>query len=78
MSEVVREFGPQPLIEVMTRLGVTNHALVSASTQQLTFKMVSKGCKGRKLTPNVQNKILCALHSLYPQEKLTLQELFNY
>ncbi|MCC6759047.1 MAG: hypothetical protein IT395_05440 [Candidatus Omnitrophica bacterium] len=52
-----RDFGPQPLVEVMARLGITNDALVGASTDQLTFKMVTKGCKGRKLTPNAQYKI---------------------
>lgn len=73
-----RDFGPQPLIAVMARLGITNEALVSASTDQLTFKMVTKGCKGRKLTPNAQNKVLAAMHTLFPDEKLMLKDLFNY
>lgn len=78
MNEENRDFGPQPLIGVMARLSVTNDALVGASTDQLTFKMVTKGCKGRKLTPNAQHKILAALHALHPQEKITLKDLFNY
>ena len=73
-----RDFGPQPLIEVMVRLGVTNDALVKASTDQLTFKMVTKGAKGRRLTPNAQHKILAALHTLKPDVKLALADLFNY
>lgn len=52
-----RDHGPQPLIEVMARLGITNDALVAASTDQLTFKMVTRGAKGRRLTPNAQHKI---------------------
>ena len=73
-----RDFGPQPLVEVMARLGITNDTLVGASTDQLTFKMVTKGCKGRKLTPNAQYKILAALHTLHPEKKFTLKDLFNY
>lgn len=78
LPEEERDFGAQPLVEVMARLGITNDALVGASTDQLTFKMVTKGCKGRKLTPNAQYKILAALHTLHPEEKFTLKDLFNY
>ncbi len=73
-----RDFGSQPLVEVMKRLGLTNDMLVKASTEQLTFKMVTKGAKGRKLTSNAQYKILAALHTLKPEEKFTLKDLFNY
>jgi len=72
------DLGPQPLDSVMTRLGLTNAALVSASTEQLTHKMVQKGRKGRRLTPNVQTKILSALHTLYPEEQFSLKDLFLY
>ncbi|MCB9771045.1 MAG: hypothetical protein H6754_00615 [Candidatus Omnitrophica bacterium] len=75
---IERDLGPQPLIEVMTRLEITSEALVKSSTAQLSFKMVSKGCKGRRLTLNGQYKILAALHALRPNEKLTLKDLFNY
>jgi hypothetical protein len=57
------ELGPQPLDEVMKRLGLTNENVVSASTEQLSFKMLQKGRKGRRLTPNVQKKILNAVRS---------------
>jgi len=73
-----RDFGPQPLINVLARFGITNEALVFASTDQLTFKMVTRGCKGRKLTTNAQHKILAALHTLRPDENLSLKDLFNY
>ncbi|MDO8580254.1 MAG: hypothetical protein Q7S13_02110 [Candidatus Omnitrophota bacterium] len=73
-----RDFGPQPLAPVMVRLGITNHDLVAASSDQLTYKMIAKGCKGRKLTPNVQNKILAALRALRPEANVALREIFNY
>ncbi|MCB9757544.1 MAG: hypothetical protein H6753_03860 [Candidatus Omnitrophica bacterium] len=73
-----RNFGEQPLAALMTRLGVTAAMLVAGSANQLTFKMIAKGCKGRKLTAKAQYKILAALHALRPQEVLTLKDLFNY
>ena len=78
MPEESTEFGPQPLDAIMVRLGLTNHALVAASADQLTHKMVAKGRKGRKLTPNAQNKILAALRSARPKETFKLRQLFNY
>lgn len=75
---IERDLGPQPLRDVMARLEITSEDLVKASTAQLSFKMVSRGCKGRKLTPNGQHKILAALHALCPDEKFTLNDLFNY
>ncbi len=65
-----------PLDSLMTRLNLTNHDLVAASTEQLTHKMVAKGRKGRKLTPNVQHKIWSALKTLKPEVAVTLKELF--
>lgn len=73
-----RDFGPQPLIEVMRSLGVTSNDLIAACDTQLTYKMVARACKGRKLTLNAQNKILTALRTLRPEAKLTLKEIFNY
>lgn len=70
--------GVQPLDELMGRLELSNADLVSASTQQLSFKMVQKGRKGRRLTPNIQHKILNALQIARPEEKLGLRDLFNY
>ena len=73
-----KEFGPQPLIKVMERLKVTSQDLVKASKVQLSFKMVAKGCKGRRLTTNAQQKILSAFHALHPEANVTMKQLFNY
>jgi uncharacterized protein YbcV (DUF1398 family) len=62
----------------MEKLGLSNSDLVAASTEQLTFKMVQKGRKGRRLTRNVQEKILNALMAVRPDLKIRRRELFHY
>jgi hypothetical protein len=74
----IYDLGPQPLDEIMTRLGISNDDLVRVSKEQLTHKMVQKGRKGRRLTPNVQGKILNAVNSVRPDGNFTLNDLFNY
>lgn len=71
-------FGAQPLDSVMRDLGFDNIDLVRASKEQLTFKMIRKGRLGRRLTPNIQNKILRALLSASPGNSFTLKDIFNY
>ena len=61
----------------MTRLGLTNADLVNASTEQLSFKMVQKGRRGRRLTPNMQSKILTALLAVKPDLNLGRRDLFR-
>ena len=51
--------------------------MVAASTEQLTHKMLAKGCRGRYLSPKVRQKILRALNRL-TGETFTLAQLFNY
>lgn len=88
------DLGPQPLEAVMARHALTPAHLVRESNDPLSFKMVQKGRKGRRLTPNVQRKILTALkaaitasegekmgdaeNQLPPASTLTLKDLFNY
>ena len=72
------DLGVQPIDEIMTKLGLTNADLVKVSSQMLTFKMVQKARKGRRLTLNVQQKILNAIRSARPEKNTTLKDLFNY
>ena len=72
-----RNLGPQPVAEIMNALGLKPHDLVAASTEQITHKMVSRACKGRWLTPNVQSKILNALNRATGRS-FTMKDLFNY
>jgi len=74
---IVRDFGEQPLVGVMADCGLSVHEVVVASDEQITHKMVSRGRKGRRLTPRVQLKILRALNSAGEKE-YSLSDLFNY
>lgn len=72
------QYGTQPLDGIMTRLGLANSALVQASTEQITHKMVQKGRSGRRLTGHVQQKLLNALNSAQKEQVFTLKDIFNY
>jgi hypothetical protein len=69
--------GPQPIAGIMAERNLKPHDLVAASTQQLTHKMVSRACKGRRLTINAQTKVLNALNTAAGQN-YSLRDLFNY
>ena len=43
----------------------------------MTHKMVSRACKGRRLTPNVQAKVLHAVNAA-AGKNYTLGDLFRY
>ena len=74
---VERNLGEQPLAQVMVGRGLKAHDLVAASTEQITHKMVARAYKGRRLTPNVQAKILRALNTA-TGGNYTPGDLFNY
>jgi hypothetical protein len=79
-----RDFGPQPLDALLSELGLENHALVAASTEQLTHKQVQKARKGRYVTGNIQRKVLNAVNAAVPAGEdgvkpvYVLGQLFNY
>lgn len=77
MSDTERNLGEQPIAEIMAEYRLSSHDLVSASTEQITHKMVSKACKGRRLTSNVKQKIRNALNKASSKE-FKIDELFNY
>jgi hypothetical protein len=72
------DLGTQPLDALMTQHGLSNHALVAASTEQLSHKVVQKARQGRRLTPKAKTKILNALHNALPEQKFFHRDLFNY
>jgi hypothetical protein len=43
----------------------------------MTHKMVSRACKGRRLTLNTQTKVLAALNQA-TGKNYSLRDLFNY
>jgi len=77
MSDKELELGTQPLDKIMEERGLKNHDLVAASKDGLTHKQVQKGRKGRRLTRNVQDKIVSAISSS-TGEAYKLDQLFNY
>ena len=72
------DLGVQPLDALMTKHGLTNHALVAASTEQLSHKVVQKARKGRRLTPKAKTKVLTALQAALPDQKFAHRDLFSY
>jgi hypothetical protein len=76
-TEIERNFGEQPIARIMADNGLKAHDLVAISTRQLTHKMVSRACKGRRLTPKVQSKIREALNEAVGKE-YSMAELFTY
>ena len=69
--------GPQPIARLMDSLALKSGDLVDASKEFITRKMVARACKGRRLTPHVQAKILRALNQA-AGKTYTLPDLFNY
>jgi hypothetical protein len=74
---IERDLGPQPIAAILAKNSLKPHDLVAASTQQITHKMVSRACKGRRLTLNTQTKVLNALNAA-TGKKFSLGDLFNY
>lgn len=61
----------------MTEHDLKAQDLVRSSTEQITHKMVSRACKGRRLTPNVKSKIRNALNSA-TDKHYPMKDLFTY
>lgn len=72
-----RNLGEQPITLIMVERGLKPHDLVAASSEQITHKMVSRACKGRRLTRNVQHKVMRALNRAADTQYM-LSDLFNY
>lgn len=72
-----RNLGPQPLAQIMAEHSLKSHDLVAASAEQITHKMVTRACKGRRLTPHVQAKIRNALNAATGKH-YALPDLFTY
>ena len=76
-DQIERNLGTQPVAALLDELSLKHNDLVAASGEQLTHKMVARACKGRRLTPNVQAKVLRALNAASGRQ-YALAELFNY
>ena len=76
-SDLERNLGKQPIAAVLANLELKPTDLVNASTEQITHKMIARACKGRRLTANVQGKLLRALERA-TRRAFKLDDLFNY
>lgn len=74
---IKRDFGEQPIAKIIALHGLTATDIVAISTEQITYKMLSRAIKGRRLTPNVQSKILNAINKV-TGKRYRLADLFNY
>ena len=76
-DDIERNLGEQPITRLLSEHALKATDLVANSTEQLTFKMVARACKGRRLTPNVQAKVLRALNAASGRQ-YQMAELFTY
>ena len=77
MNETEHNLGLQPIIGLMEKHKLNAHDLVAASTEQITHKMISRACKGRKLSRRVQLKIRNAVNTA-AEADYSLKDLFTY
>ena len=75
--DVERNLGEQPLAARMAERDLKPADLVAASTEQITHKMVTRGMKGRRLTPNTMGKVVRA-YAAAAGESVADSELFTY
>jgi hypothetical protein len=76
-ADLERNLGEQPLAAILVEHNYKSSDLVSASSMQLTHKMVSRACRGRRLTSNTKNKIYQAINALVGTP-LAMDDIFNY
>ena len=73
------ENGVQPLDAIMTTHELTNTDIVKSSPHQLSFKMINKARKGRRVSTKIQVKITEALNfALDGEARFKRIQLFNY
>lgn len=77
MDDVVRNLGEQPIARLMAERGLKAKDLVAISSEPITHKMVSRACKGRRLTRHVQFKVIHAFNKA-AGTNLSLKDLFTY
>jgi len=78
-EELSMDVGVQPLDAIMTEKGIRNHDLVAAVKPGfINHKQVQKARKGRRLTTNLQEKILEALNAFSDPVSYEFKDVFNY
>jgi hypothetical protein len=75
--DLERNLGEQPIARLLREHHLKPHDLVVLSPVEMTHKMVSRACRGRRLTLNAQSKVLAALNRA-TERNYSLRDLFNY
>jgi hypothetical protein len=76
-TPIERNLGEQPIAAIMASQALSAQDLVAASTEQITHKMVTRACKGRRLTANAKRKVRNALQAAAKRD-YSYAELFTY
>ena len=80
-NDIEYNLGKQPIAKIMLDQGLKSQDLVGVSTEKITHKMVSRACKGRRLTPKVQSRIRQALNVFtgkeYSMKELQLKDIMQ-
>ncbi|MDA0989522.1 MAG: hypothetical protein O3A51_02070 [Verrucomicrobia bacterium] len=74
---IERNLGEQPLAGILKELDISAKDLVAVPETQLTFKMVARACKGRRLTAHSQAKLCEALQRASGRQ-YARDDLFTY
>ncbi|MFN9719596.1 MAG: hypothetical protein ACK58L_12930 [Planctomycetota bacterium] len=74
---VVRDLGMQPIADLMIQLNLKPHDLVTASSSQITHKLITRAMKGRRLTPHSKRLVQHAI-SAATGRNWSLSDLFSY
>ncbi|NNJ71357.1 MAG: hypothetical protein HKP10_08760, partial [Kiritimatiellales bacterium] len=78
-EKIEMDVGVQPLDALMTKKEIRNHDLVAAVQPGfITHKQVQKARKGRRLTTNMQEKVLEAVNAYAAPEAYEWKDLFTY
>jgi hypothetical protein len=83
-DEIERNLGVQPLDALLGQMGLGNHDLVAASELPMTHKAVQRARKGRRLTKQMQRRVVAALNRALhlrgevPERAWEVSDLFTY
>ena len=72
-----RNLGAQPIALRMEECNLAPADLVAVDPARITFKMITRACKGRRLTRPVQARIRHAFNRAAGTE-LSVRDLFTY
>ena len=76
-DELEKNLGEQPLKIILEGNELSAKDLIAASRVPMTFKLVARACKGRRLTNRSKKTVLEALQ-LATDHVYTMKDIFNY